>query len=70
MFIKLLIEALIVGIILCIIGMPVLLYGKNNNCSYMIKLFLIGIFIHLFFEFLGINQWYCKNGYACKKCNI
>ena len=32
-----------------------------------IVLFLTGVSIHLFCELMGINKWYCKNGYACKR---
>jgi hypothetical protein len=38
----------------------------NKNHVMELTLFLIGVFSHLLFEFLGFNRWYCKNGHACK----
>ena len=32
-----------------------------------ITLFFTGVFVHLSFELLGINRWYCKNSYACEE---
>lgn len=32
-----------------------------------ILLFLTGVSIHLFCELVGINKWYCKKGFACKR---
>lgn len=42
---------------------------KNWNKFYVMELslFLTGMLIHIFCEYVGINKWYCKNGYACKK---
>ena len=28
------------------------------------SLFFTGFFVHLLCEIVGINKWYCKNGYA------
>jgi len=30
-------------------------------------LFLTGFSMHLFFEYVGANRWYCVNGVACRK---
>lgn len=38
----------------------------SKNYTMEITLFLIGVSVHLICEFSGINQWYCKNGNACK----
>ena len=81
--IKLLIEAIIVGVLTVIIGsivgfifskinnklQPELEYSKKNNNwnKYYVmeqSLFFTGALIHLLCEYLGINTWYCKNGYT------
>jgi hypothetical protein len=64
---KLIVEAIVVGIVLCMIGVPILLLSDNNLYSYIIKLFIIGIIVHFLFEFTGGNKWYCDYGYSCKK---
>jgi ABC-type antimicrobial peptide transport system permease subunit len=75
---QLLIEALVVGIATVVIGTIVsYLYslivpkvqGKNWNKYFAMEtsLFLTGVVAHFFFELIGANTWYCKNGYACKK---
>lgn len=78
---KLLVEAVIVGIVLIIVGnlVSILLRKakighvelpsecKKWNEKYImeISLFLTGVLTHLFFEMIGANGWYCKNGNAC-----
>ena len=78
---KLLIEALVVGILTVAVGSAVgysLSYFtksdlpkvcKDWNKFYImeISLFLTGFFIHILCEAVGINRWYCKNGRACRK---
>lgn len=78
---KLLIEAVVVGISLVIIGNIVGFFVgklfstdlppvcKNWNKLYVmeISLFMTGVVAHLLFEVTGVNKWYCKNGYACRK---
>lgn len=78
--IGLLIEALVVGILLVIVGYLITiainkLFNKNlsdsfinlkKNRTFIIILFLSGSLTHLLFELLGSNKWYCKNGHACK----
>lgn len=65
--IDLIFEAFLVGLVTLICGFiikNILNYFKIDNI-YIIFLSL-GIFTHLFFEFLGLNKIYCKYGYACK----
>ena len=78
---KLLLEAISVGIITVIIGtivgfgvgklfsskLPSVCKKWNKNHVMEISLFLTGFLVHLLCEFTGINGWYCKNGRACKK---
>ena len=68
------IEAIAVGILIVIIGTVVTkLFFNSSSQSWNkyhvmeIALFLTGFFTHLFCEFSGINQWYCKNGNACQR---
>lgn len=78
---KLIIEAVVVGVIMVIMGtlvsnIIVLLGGSgssssskdwNKNHIMEIALFFTGVSVHLLCEVLGINKWYCKNGNACTK---
>ena len=78
---QLLIEAIVVGILTVVVGtivgfvlgssfstnLPKICKSWNKNHIMELSLFLTGFFIHLLCEFSGVNKWYCKNGYACKK---
>jgi len=80
---KLLIEAVVVGISVVIIGtlvgyvvgrslsvdLPKLCKEWNKNHIMEITLFLTGFILHLVCEFSGVNGWYCKNGNACININ-
>jgi hypothetical protein len=82
--IKLLIEAIVVGIIVVLVGTVVTFIVSNifavelpptcrvwkKNYTMEIALFLTGVLTHLGFELLGGNTWYCKNGVACKKIHL
>jgi len=77
---KLLVEAVIVGIMVVVVGSGVgYLVGRvnsvdlpkvckkwNKNHVMEISLFLTGVVLHLLCEISGINKWYTKNGYAVK----
>lgn len=78
---RLLVEALIVGLMTVAVG-SLVGYGigkavdsdlpkvcKEWNKFYVmeISLFLTGVVIHLLCEVVGINKWYCKNGFACRR---
>ena len=79
--IALLIEAFVVGVATVVVGSVVgFLVGKalgsdlpavckdwNKKYAMEISLFLTGSSLHLLFEALGGNAWYCKNGVACSK---
>ena len=65
----LLIEASVVGVSVIIMGTLITyiwttLSGKSTkfiwNLSMLISLFLIGFFLHIFYEFTGLNKLYCK----------
>jgi len=74
-------EAIFVGIVLVIIGNMVgFLVGKslsvslpsvckswNKNYVMEISLFLTGFIAHYFFEYAGLNKYYCLHGVACKR---
>ena len=76
---KLLIEAVVIGIATIFIGtavgyfvgkqssidLPSLCKEWNKNHIMEISLFFTGFFLHLICEYSGINRWYCKNGNAC-----
>jgi H+/Cl- antiporter ClcA len=73
---KLVYEALFVGIITAIVGLVIstLFMLGSDRFSWktynfwprvMLSYFVTGIVLHLGFEFLGANKWYCRNGNAC-----
>ena len=78
---QLFIEAFTVGIVLIIIAylvtfiisklyssnLPKICKKWNKNHIMEISLFFIGFLTHLFFEFTGLNKWYCRKGFACKR---
>lgn len=78
---KILIEAFIVGISTVIMGTFIgFIFGKFNkvklpsqckdwNRYYIMELslFFTGFFLHLLWEYMGLNKWYCKYGNACLK---
>ena len=75
-YLRLLIEASVVGIICFIVGAFIfnLIIHLNTKCNYKLKfnnivylsMIISGIFVHLLFELLGGNKWYCENGMACQ----
>lgn len=77
---KLLIEAVSVGVLVVVVGtlvskVIILFMQKNpttnlnNSRKYYMELglFLTGVIVHLLCEITGINKWYCKHGNACSK---
>jgi|TARA_B110000259_G_scaffold174474_1_gene208822 hypothetical protein len=66
---QLIIEAAIVGISVMIMGTIVTytwttISGRSTkfiwNLAMFASLFLIGFLLHLFYEFAGLNKYYCK----------
>lgn len=72
--IKLIIEAIVVGLVIMAMGFPssaialkVLPIGEGEShlpVMYL-SLFITGLTSHLLFEALKLNSWYCSNGFAC-----
>lgn len=74
---SLLIEAIVVGIATVFVGTLILfILSKIMKCceinssksliTVIIGQFLTGFILHLLFEVMGGNKWYCKNGFACQ----
>lgn len=73
---KLLIEALVVGIAMVVVGLvvsSVIAYAKDGKVFSMkeqmwmgLGLLLTGVVVHLGAEWSGVNKWYCENGNACQ----
>lgn len=75
----LIIEAIIVGVVVVIVGtasgyivgkfnnidLPTVCKRWNKNHVMEISLFITGVLSHFIFEMLGLNKWYCKHGRAC-----
>ena len=66
---QLLIEAVIVGVSVIAMGTFItyifaVLSSRNTdfiwNLNMLFALFLIGFFLHIFYEFAGLNKYYCK----------
>jgi nitrate reductase gamma subunit len=79
-YLRLLLEAFVVGIVIVILGYLVgfitkpwfqvtlseTCKGWNKKHIMEVNLFLVGFIAHLFFEFIGVNKWYCTHGTACR----
>ena len=77
---KLLVEAVVVGVMVVIVGsavgyvvgrvnsvdLPKVCKKWNKNHVMEISLFFTGAITHLLCEVSGINKYYIKNGYASK----
>jgi hypothetical protein len=62
---RILIEATVVGIFLALF-VWLMKFTKFDYCkNEIVFMFFTGFFIHLVFEMLKLNKWYCKNGVAC-----
>ncbi len=72
---RLIIEALVVGVVIVIMGYPssmlalkILPMVDDNHLPVMyLSLFITGLSSHFLFEALKLNKWYCTNGFACLK---
>jgi hypothetical protein len=58
--------ALVVGVIVHAVSMKVKDHDMNDMTVYAIHLFVIGVLVHMIFQYAGINKWYCTNGIACR----
>ncbi len=74
----LLIEALVVGLMVTLIGLVISyisMYVKSPEKtkdfehwkSIFGSFFISGLLVHLLCEYVGLNKWYCNNGNACLK---
>ena len=72
------IEAIVVGLANGIVGSAISLALMYADPKFSLKeytfwpqvflsFFLAGVILHLLFEGIGANKYYCNNGYACKK---
>ena len=62
--IKILIEAFIVALSIVVLGFGIQRVFKINNPLTL--LFVTGFLIHLIYDFLGFNKYYCKICAGCK----
>jgi hypothetical protein len=76
MFQDLLVEAIIAGVMLTVIGIAIHYitvqvlkqsHDLNDMKVYGVHLLLAGFVLHLASEWTGVNKWYCKNGVSCRK---
>lgn len=76
--IEIIIEAIIVGLLVMIIGIivsygtmymqdPVLTKDFKHWWSIAFSFAISGMLVHIICEVSGVNRWYCKHGSACKK---
>ena len=76
---NILLEAIFVGIAIAIIGFIIsllVMYVDDSKFtikkytfwkSVLLSYFLTGMVGHLFFQYVGLNSYYCKYGVACLK---
>jgi len=60
-------ESLFVG--LYCLFLYIIFYNFNLNLNKYCFLFLFGFLKHYLSYYFGIHDYYCNNGYACKKCS-
>jgi hypothetical protein len=72
-------ESIFVGILVGVIGLIVstsIMFLTDDKFtvkkytfwpSVLASFVITGIISHIIFEIVGINKWYCKNGYSCAK---
>ena len=75
-YLRLLIEALVVGVVCLVMGIIthiiihyILKYFKiniNKHFVFYLTLFVSGVLVHVLFDLFGGNKWYCKHGMACQ----
>ena len=75
-YLRLLIEAIVVGVVCLVMGIIthiVLHYtfkyfkvNINKHFVFYLTLFVSGVLVHVLFDLLGGNKWYCKHGMACQ----
>lgn len=74
---NLFIEALVVGLVSgffgLIISTALMLFSHKFSWKkydfwprVFLSFFLTGLLLHLVFEWVGANKWYCRHGNACK----
>lgn len=71
------VEALIVGLGTLVVGLIVAWIANmiqrkpfpsfKQILIIALVFFATGFLVHIIAEWIGINRWYCKNGYACSK---
>ena len=67
-FIKLMFEALTIGLMTLVLAYIITKLMKKEF-SHGTIFFLTGFFIHVIFEYLGFNKWYC--GLRCaESCKV
>ena len=64
---KLLIEAIFVGISLAIFTHMIKIADVIKTDNHFVFMFIVGFLIHLLFEILGLNKRYCEIGAACSR---
>lgn len=73
--IPLIIEAIVVGVVITLMGYPSSLLalqilpmkeGDDHRPIMYLSLFITGALSHIVFEIIQANKWYCTNGYSCK----
>lgn len=75
MNLRLLIEAIVVGVLVAIIGLfisyIVMVFNDADAAhfdhwgSVGLSFAISGFLVHLLCEYTGLNGWYCKHGNAC-----
>lgn len=74
---NLFVEALVVGIVSGIFGLIIstLFMLPSKKFSWkkydfwpqvLLSFFITGFLLHILFQLVGANKWYCKHGNACK----
>jgi hypothetical protein len=57
---------MIIGLGLSYVSMGDKSHGFKHWGSVAGTFFLTGALVHLLYEWMGANRWYCKHGFACQ----
>lgn len=69
----LIIEALVIGVSAALTGLLfawILTLARvkvGDLRTITLLFFFTGVFLHVFYEAVGANAWYCKKGVACAR---
>ena len=62
------VTVMVLGLIVSALFMGEKAQEFNHWGSVALSYFVVGALTHMFYEWMGWNEWYCKHGSACQPC--